>query len=335
LIGAHILWHLSLSTFLLCYVLTFVLTTLVLLFDLWRADELKLGLGRMRVPKRMARSMIRYSAFTFGSGLASIAVGNIDQVMVGAMLSHGLDYVAYYAVAMFLASLIMVPTRALVLPMLPILANAWRKRDHDHIEMIYHRTASIQLVSSGFLFLCLLICIDPLFSFLKPEYGIIGKPVLIVLGITNVLNLSTGLSGGIVSTSRSFWFDAVSGAMLLALNVLFDYLFILWWGVVGAAWSSLASVIIVVGWRLVFLRRRFDLWPYDGKSAIAFVLIAAFAIGAWSLPHAGPPIIDMIWRCALLSVLYWPLVHVLRIAPELGEQMNKVFRRATTSPSRS
>ncbi|MBS1942572.1 MAG: oligosaccharide flippase family protein [Bacteroidetes bacterium] len=327
LIAAYALWTMPFTVFLSLYVGTFVLTTGILLFDLWRAGEFRLGLGRMRVGKRMRRSMARYSLFTFGSGLAGIAVGNIDQVMVGAMLHDGLSYVAYYAVAMFLASVIMVPARALMQPVVPLLADAWKRRDHAKIQMLYHRTAIIQLVVAAFILLLLWVNIDALFSFLRPEYAV-GKPVLLVLGIANVFNLSTGLSGGIVSTSRSYWFDAVSGAVLLVLNVVLDFLFIRWWGLVGVAWSTLLCAVAVVGWRVLFLRGKFGLWPYDRMSLRAIVLACAFAAAFGLLPHAGPPWLDLAWRSLLLTALYWPAVHVLQVAPELGAQVAKLYKRS-------
>lgn len=326
LIAAYALWHMGFLAFLLLYIGTFVLTTGVLLYDLWRAGELVLGLRRMRVGRRMRRSMLRYGLFTFGSGLAGIAVGNIDQVMVGAMLHDGLADVAYYAVAMFLASVVMLPTRALIQPVVPIMADAWRKRDRAKLQMLYHRTASIQLVVSTFILLGLWTNIDALFSFLQPGYAT-GKPVLLILGFANVLNLSSGLSGGLVSTSRSYWFDALSGAVLLLLNVVLDYVFILRWGMVGAAWSSLACVLVVVGWRVIFLHRRYGLWPYDGMTLRALVVAVAVAVGFHFLPHAGAPMVDMAWRSLLLAGAYWWAVHVWRIAPELGDQLAKVVRR--------
>lgn len=212
----------------------------------------------MRVGKRMRKSMVRYSLFTFASGIIGIAVGNIDQVMVGAMLPDGLSYVAFYAVAMFLASVIAIPARALLQPTIPLLAEAWKKRDNAKIRMLYHRTASIQLVVSAFILLGLWTNADALFTFLQPEYAI-GKPVMFTLGIAHVIGLSTGLSAGIISTSRSYSFDALTGAVYLVLNILLDYLFLLWWGMVGAAWSTFVSVVIVVGWRVIFLHRRFGL----------------------------------------------------------------------------
>lgn len=325
LIAAYALLDMGFTLFLWLYVATFVLTTGVLLFDLWRAGEFRLGLGRMRVGKRMRRSMVRYSLFTFGSGLAAIAVGNIDQVMIGAMLTNGLSQVAYYAVAMFLASVITIPARALLQPTIPLVAEAWKKRDNAKIRMLYHRTASIQLVVSAFILLGLWTNADALFTFLQPEYAI-GKPVMFILGIAHVISLSTGLSAGIISTSRSYSFDALTGAVYLVLNILLDYLFLLWWGMVGAAWSTFVSVVIIVGWRVIFLHRRFGLWPFDGMTFRALAMIVMITGVFWFLPHYGTPIVDMVWRSALLTVVYWAIVHLLGIAPELEAQARKLLR---------
>ncbi|HRO98459.1 MAG TPA: oligosaccharide flippase family protein [Flavobacteriales bacterium] len=325
LIAAYALWEMSFTLFLLLYVGTFVLTTAMLLFDLWRAGELRLGLTNMRVGKRMRKSMVRYSLFTFASGIAGIAVGNIDQVMVGAMLPDGLSYVAFYAVAMFLASVITIPARALLQPTIPLVAEAWKKRDNAKIRMLYHRTASIQLVVSAFILLGLWTNADALFTFLQPEYAI-GKPVMFILGIAHVISLSTGLSAGIISTSRSYSFDALTGAVYLVLNILLDYLFLLWWGMVGAAWSTFVSVVIIVGWRVIFLHRRFGLWPFDGMTFRALAMIVMITGVFWFLPHYGTPIVDMVWRSALLTVVYWAIVHLLGIAPELEAQARKLLR---------
>lgn len=325
LIAAYALWEMSFTLFLLLYVGTFVLTTAMLLFDLWRAGELRLGLTNMRVGKRMRKSMVRYSLFTFASGIAGIAVGNIDQVMVGAMLPDGLSYVAFYGVAMFLASVITIPARALLQPTIPLLAEAWKKRDNAKIRMLYHRTASIQLVVSAFILLGLWTNADALFTFLQPEYAI-GKPVMFILGIAHVISLSTGLSAGIISTSRSYSFDALTGAVYLVLNILLDYLFLLWWGMVGAAWSTFVSVVIIVSWRVIFLHRRFGLWPFDGMTFRALAMIVMITGVFWFLPHYGTPIVDMVWRSALLTVVYWAIVHLLGIAPELEAQARKLLR---------
>lgn len=325
LIVVYVLVDMGYLLFLVLYIATFAITTLIVLFDLWRADELHLGFSRMRVGRRMRRSMGRYGLFTLGSGLAAIAVGNIDQVMVGAMLPNGLSYVAYYAVALFMASVIMVPARALIQPVIPLMAEAWKQRDTDKLQMLYQRTASIQFAISAFILLALWTNADALFSFLDPAYAI-GIPVMLILALSNVVNISTGLSAGLVSTSRSYWFDALTGVVLLVLNVVLNYLFLLWWGLVGVAWSSLVSIVVVVGWRVAFLYRKFGLWPFDGMMLRTLAVILVTAAVFFFVPHAGSPVVDLIWRSALLAAVYWPLAHVLHITPELEEQALKLLR---------
>lgn len=331
LIAAYALMGMGFRAFLQWYVATFVISTLIVLYDLWRSGELRLGFSNMRIGRRMRRSMARYSLFTMGGSLAAIAVGNIDQVMVGAMLQDGLSYVAYYAVAIFMATVIMVPARALLQPVIPLMAEAWKKHDRETVQMLYQRTASILLVTSAYILLALWVNADALFSFLDPAYAV-GIPVMLIIGISYVVHLSTGLSAGVISTSRSYWFDAISGTVLLLLNIVLNYFFLLWWGLIGVAWSSLVSIAIVVVWRVVFIRERFGLWPFDMTTLRALVLITSVALAIQFLPHAGPPMVDILWRTGALTVVYWPLAHLLRIAPELGSQAMKLLRNLLGNP---
>jgi hypothetical protein len=57
------------------------------------------------------------------------------------------------------------------------------------------------------------------------------------------------------------------------------------------------------------------------------VLFAAVAFAVWKVPHATHPAVDIVLRAALVCILFLPLVHWLRLAPELGDQVIKLFRR--------
>ncbi|MBL7939565.1 MAG: polysaccharide biosynthesis C-terminal domain-containing protein [Flavobacteriales bacterium] len=330
LIVAQAVWHFQLRTFMLLYSATFMISTLVLVVDLWRSGNLQFGSGKVRLPVRLGRSMSRYAFFTFGSGMATIALGNIDQLMVGAMLKNGLDNVAYYAVAFYIASVILIPARALVLPSMPILAEAWRKRDYAKIGMVHRRSAAIQLVIGGYLFLGLCSGADLLFSWMKPGYAT-GRDALIVLGVVNVINLAGGLSGGIVATSRSYWFDAMSSVVLVILDLVLNYVFILAFGMVGAAWSSLVSFTAVLLWRTIFLKQRYGIWPYDAGTLKAGGLTAALGMLLWLMPHIGDLFIDFLVRGTVITAVFWPVVHWLRIAPDLNAQLRLVVDRVRSA----
>jgi O-antigen/teichoic acid export membrane protein len=326
LIAVHMYTPLPFGWFLAAFAGTFVLTTALLFTDLLRAGKLGLTAPKVQVPRRLAQSMSRYALFTLGVGVAGVATGNVDQMMLAAMLHNGLNYVAYYAVALFLASVITVPARALVMPALPLLAEAWRRRDHDRIEAVYLRSTMLLLVMGVFVLLCIGLNVNELFSMLEPEYAA-GRPVLILLGITNVVALAGGLSGSIIGTSRNYAFDASSSALYFGLNVLFDFIFIKWFGMVGVAWSSLITMIIVTAWRVGYLRRRYDLWPYEGRSIMLLCGIVLVSCWAWWIPPTGLHLLDAILRCLAITITFWPLVGRAGLAPELLAQVDKVRRR--------
>lgn len=326
LIALHAVLGMPFRLFLLLFVLTFVLTSVLLVVDLWRAGEFGFNAVKVRLPRRMAGSMFTYSMITMSVGIAGVAAGNVDQMMLAAMLTDGLEKVAYYAVAMFLSSVVMVPCRAMILPALPLLSEAWRKRDHVRIGELHSRSTTVLLTLGTFVSLCIVAGSSGIYSLMSPEYGM-AHEVLLILCATNLVNLAGGLGGSIISTSRRYAFDASSGLLYLGLNVVLDYVFILWWGMAGAAWSSLVSMIVVVAWRAVFLWRRFQFWPYDGADMLKILVAAALSAFAWLIPGTGDVLLDAIIRCAVIGVVYWSIVHRTGVAPEVIAQVGKVMRR--------
>ncbi len=316
LIVLHAIFGLPFHLFLGLFAGTFVLTTIALVVDLWRAGEFGFGPARIHLPRRMARSMVHYSAITLSVGVAGVAAGNVDQMMLAAMLPDGLEYVAYYAVAMFLASVVMVPSRAMVLPALPLLAEAWRARDQQRIGELHRRSTTVLLTLGLYVTLCMVMNVEAIYAIISPEYAM-AKGVLLILCAANLVNLAGGLGGSIISTSRRYAFDASSGLLYLGSNLVLDYVFILRWGMEGVAWSTLVSLVAVVGWRTYFLWKRYGLWPYDGAAMAKLAMATAFAALVWWLPSIGHPLVDAAIRCTIITLTFWTVVYRTGIAPEL------------------
>lgn len=325
LIVAHVFLSLPFPWFLGLFTATFVVTTLALLVHLWLQGELSTMRGRERLPVRMRRSMARYASITLGVGVAGVASGNVDQVMLAAMLRDGLEKVAYYAVAMFLASVIMVPARAMVQPAQPLIAEAWRRRDHAHIARLYTRSTTLLLAVGGFTALCICTNIDVLYGFMKPGYASASQ-VLAILCVANLVNLAGGLGGSIIGTSRSYLFDASSGLLYLGLNVVLDYLFILWWGMEGVAWSTLVAMVVVVAWRVSFLHRRFSFWPYDGRALLVCLLAAIPAAAVAWMPSTGHGVADLLLRCTAVTFVYGGLLWKAGVVPDIEAMVRKRLR---------
>lgn len=326
LIVVHVWLDLPFSLFLGLFTGTFVLTSVALIADLWKAGVFAFKVDPVRPPKRLRRSMARYAVVTLGVGVSGVAAGNVDQVMLAAMLTNGLEYVAYYAVAMMMASVVMIPSRAMTMPALPLIAEAWRKRDHESIRSLNIRSTTVLMTLGFYVALCVCTNTGSIYAWMKPEYRM-GAQALVVLCISNLANLAGGLGGSIIGMSRNFLFDASSGLLYIGLNVVLDFIFIQWWGMNGVAWSSLVSTVIVVGWRTAFLWRQFGFWPYDGTALLKVLVAAVVSLAVWWIPSSGHAFMDATLRCSAITVIYWSVVVRTDACPEVIAQARKIARR--------
>ena len=296
--------------FLSIYVGTFLMGTFSLLLDLRRAGLLDPGWRHRWLPRRLRRSMVTYSGYTLSGTVAGIVLGNVDQLMIGALLGDGLRYVAYYAVGFSFGSVIATPGRALAQAAMPYLADAWKRGDRPLIQMVYRRSAVAQSVVSGAFYVMLVAGVDDLFGLLPSEY-LPALPVALIVGAAYLITSSIGLSGSIISMSRAYRMDAGTSVIVLAINAVLGYFLIGRIGFVGAAWATLVSLVAVNIYRTWFLYSRFGLWPFDRRVLLLGASIAVVGIGARSVHLTGTPMVDMCLRAALSGTIFLFLAKAL------------------------
>lgn len=320
-------WHpMPFATFMALYTSIFLVCTLALVFDLKRAGHFVLGWSQRWMPGRLRRSMITYSTFTFSASIAGIVLGNMDQLMIGALLKDGLPHIAHYAVAFYFGSVIAAPGRALSQAATPLLAEAWKRGDVTMIGSLYKRSALVQLVVSGFLFLLMWMGIDDLFELLPAEYADASQ-VALIIGLAYLLNSAIGLSTGIISMSRSYRLDAWSSLSMLLINALANFVLIRNMGIVGAAWATLISLVSVNAYRTWFLYLRYRLWPFERRTLIVFVLVGLLGFIVPWIPLTGEAVFDLVLRSALITALFWPAAYMLGLMPELALILKKLLGR--------
>ncbi|QQR87485.1 MAG: polysaccharide biosynthesis protein [Flavobacteriales bacterium] len=329
LICVHIVVGLPFTAFMLLFALTFLLCTGFLAFDLWRSGERLVPLRDIRLPSRLKRSMVVFSFWTVAASVASVVLGSLDQMMIGALLgAEALRYVGYYAVAFNFGAVVSAPMRALSQLAIPILADAWKKKDHDAIQVIYVRSAAAQFTVGGFLFLVIWVDLSGLFTLLRPEF-MAGYGAALVISATSLMNMAVGLNAGIITMSRHYRVDSITSALLLVLNVVLNWFFIRRWGIEGAAWSSFVSLAVVLIIRVAYLKKKFDLWPFTWRTLLVPVLIVGVGTPLHMLPSTGSALIDMVLITTIATVVFWPLVHWARLAPDITDRGVRFARRWT------
>ncbi len=216
---------------------------------------------------------LKYCSLTFSSGMTGLVTENIDKVMIGAYLS--MSDLGIYSIVVQIAMLIKIMKNGFIRIAYPSIAEAWEKKDSKKIQNIYKENSAIQIFLGSFIFV--FIFPKQIMSVLSPEY-IKGSNILIVISFAYLLDLSTGMSEGIISLSRYYYFDLFLRILLVLLTIITNIIMIPFWGLLGAAAATTLTILIYNILKLMFIKIKFSMNPFsfDTIKIIFLILFIGF-----------------------------------------------------------
>lgn len=120
---------------------------------------------------------------------------------------------------------------------------------------------------------------------------------------------------------------------MLVINAIANFFLIRSMGIVGAAYATLISLVVVNAYRTWFLNRRYQLWPFAPRMLLLPILIAALGVVVPWIPLTGDPWFDLPLRAVLVSVLFLPVAHLLGLTREVLEWIKQARGRSKVAPS--
>ena len=306
---------------------TFALQTLLLLaYVAWRG-QLLTGIRLEKItPERTAR-MSRYALFAILASLAHMAMGNIDMLMIGGMLS--LADTAIYAVAFYLASMIRIPSRSLVKIASPMIADAMHRQDFKAVHQIYRKSSINQLLVGGLLYLLVWMNLDHLFRFLPDIYSA-GAGVFLLAGLSHLLFMASGLSSAIIQLSEWYRFDFYNTLLKLMLAIGLNLILLPVWGIAGAAFGAALTMLIYAGLSVWLVWKRLGMQPFSLKTALLLATMTAAAMAGWVLPTLPWWTADLFVRSFFIIAIFvggWALFDLSDDFRPLVSKTLDLFRR--------
>lgn len=187
------------------------------------------------------KKMIDYGKFVFGTSVSSILSRNVDQFMISYFL--GLTAVAVYNPALRISSVIEVPTNALATIVFPLSAKH-SVNNRSYLKYLYEKSVGYNLAILIPLAIGIIIMAEPI-VLLVAGRGYEGAAVILQLYILSVLFIPFGRQFGVIFDSmgkQKSAFYLLFFTMLL--NVAFNYFFIHLWGLKGAVYAALSTLLI-------------------------------------------------------------------------------------------
>lgn len=296
----------------------YILLALVLLGYLFFSGQIHFTFSLSRITKRFLKKIIGLASFIWGGTILFTVSNQFDSLLIAAVLKDGLAFTAIYTLAQNIASLVQAPQRGIITSSMGVLSQAWKDKDMEKIQRVYHRSSINQIIfSAGMFVLIWLNFTDAVFTFHLQKDYLAAKEIFLFIGLMRIIDMGTGVNSQIIGTSAFWRFDFFTGIILLLITLPLNYFLTKNIGVTGPAIANLFSLTVYNIIRYYFLFRKFSLQPFSVKSIYPLLLgVAGYFLCHFLFQHQQ----GFIWivaRSFLFIVFYLIGLLVLNVSPDI------------------
>lgn len=268
-------------------------------------------------------AIFKYSFLILIAGSVAVMLLDIDKVMIGRLLK--IENVAFYSVAIYIASVIAVPARAMHQITNPLTAQYLNSGNTEELKSLYKKSSLNLFIISGFIFLIIILNVNELYEIIKEEYRG-GFYIVLLIGIVKLYDNVLGNNNSILFNSDYYRMVLTTGVLLAILTVIFNLVFIPKFGIEGAAIATFLAIFIYNTVKLIFVQWKFKIHPFSKQTLKSLVLILVILAGLifWEFPFH--PILNIALKSILITIIYGVVVYKLNLSEDINTLINRILK---------
>lgn len=318
-IAASLWWNLSFGSFLNLYVLCFVLVLLYLIVALTVEGHMFLRPNFAMIDKKMGAEIRQVSLYGIVISASSFIIINIDRIMIDKLVQgNALAQIGIYTTCSYFATMIILPSRALLKISSTLVAEAWQQKAVGKIKELYVKSTVTQLIIGLLVFVGLCVNIDYIFHII-PESFSSGKWVIVFVGLFYLSDMASGICPHIISNSPQYKKMSHFTVALVVVVIIFNFLFIPLWGITGAAVALFLAKLLYNFSLFLYVCRKYTLQPYNKNHAIILAIGAVVFMIVYFLPETGNVFLNIGIKSCATVILYCAGIYFSRVSPDVQE----------------
>jgi len=319
LFAVYLNW-LSIDEFIIGLVGVYVLRMLIMKLYAYTVRFPKLV---FQLPNNLS-SIFKYALLMIIAGSVAMLILDIDKFMIG-ILIEDIEQVAYYSVAIFIATVIAVPQRAMHQIMMPLTAKYLNDNDLTALEDLYKRSSMTLLVVSGFIFLLIVLNINQLYLILPKEFTG-GLFVVFIVSLAKLYDNSLGNNNAILFNSEYYKMVLYFGVFLAITAIVLNIIFIPRYGIEGSALATFLAIVFYNTVKILFVKRKFNMQPFSAESLkiCLLLVVSVLVMYFWDFPFH--PILNIALKSALIGILYFVSIYKLNVSEDVNEQIKRYLK---------
>lgn len=309
----------SRSTFIYSLVAAYFLQLMAMCFY---AFSIKMPVFKLVVPDNF-KELIQYSFFIIVSGGVAVMLIDFDKVMIAHYLPVSNN--SLYAVAIFISTVIAVPSRAMTQIVAPITAKFMIENKMAELNDLYKKSAINLQIIGGFIMMLIFLNIKELYFFI-PDYRS-GISVVFMIGLSKFYDVLLGNNNSIIVNTKYYRTVLLFGLFTVVLMIVLNMIFIPLYGIEGAAFATLLTIIIYNTIKLFYVIVKMNLNPFTIKTVHSFgILIVCFLLFYfWDFNFH--PIINIALKSILITLFYIISNYKFNISQDFNRVTLSILKR--------
>lgn len=270
------------------------------------------------------RNILRYAFLILLGGSAALVLLEVDKVMLNQFTA--IEHVAYYGVAVYIATVIAVPSRAMRQITYPLTAKLVHANQSSALKRLYQKTSLTLFIASGLFFLLIILNLEEVYQLLPEAYRQ-GGTVVFVIGLAKVCDAMLGNNNALLYNSKHYTAALIFSIGFAALTIALNALLIPRLGLEGAALASCSALVGFSLVKLYFVQATLGFFPFTKATAKVFVILIVLGLLFYGVSFPFHPLLNIALQSVLITGLYVGLLHYFTISEEVSGLLSRVLTR--------
>lgn len=278
---------------------------------------------RFKFPRNLS-PVLKYSSLILLAASVATVLLDLDKVMIEYFLP--IENVAIYGIAVYIATVISVPQKAMHQITHPLTAEMLNNKDKSGLKDLYEKSSLNLLIVSGLIFTWIITNVSSLYELIPEEYDI-GILVVLLISLVKLYDNLLGNNNSILFNSDYYRIVLGVGVILVVVAFILNLFFIPAYGIEGAAMASFIAFSLYNSTKIIIVFNKFRIHPFTSKTWLALLLTGILSTGFYFLNFSVPPVLNIALKGFLAGGIYLVVVHFLRLSEDISQLIERFIKR--------
>lgn len=322
LLAVYFTW-ITVHQFIYCIAGVFILRLIAMMMYAFSLYFPKLD---FKFPQNLS-PVLKYTSLILIAASVATALLDLDKVMIEYFMP--IENVAIYGIAIYIATVISVPQKAMHQITNPMTAEFLNTKNKKSLEDLYKKSSLNLLIVSLLIFMLIITNVKQLYELIPDEYEL-SILVVLLISLVKLYDNILGNNNSILFNSDYYRIVLFIGVLLVLVAFVLNLVFIPSFGIEGAAIASFIAFFIYNSVKIWLVHKKFSFLPFTSKTWLVLLVGGILSFGFYFWDFGFHPILNIAFKSILIGICYIGLAYFLNFSSEVNSIINKALRLKTS-----